>query len=403
MKAQAARVAWWSVMCGVILATAALPVVATNISPFVPADEDIDEDIMDAIGSDPCPEGSSDWVTGVTVDDATDDATEQNSGSDDDAESCRRELRIFMVPATTSDDFATVGTLLTEEFEADGCVSVCTLSGNRIVVQAPTAVMDEVDAFLENLFTQLRETDPAADDVNPDSEPILRIFTIPDGMSFADLSRLFRMRFANETSNSASPIASMQLALSDSQTGRMLIIAAPEVMEKMDAFVGELTSQLEESAYEIRRARAAGDDLMRSWTSSLHERKESTHEIRQARAAGDDSMLSGLVTLDGEPLIGATTSFYSMDGEECGSGVTDDAGKYRITASAEHSLPQGDYRVVIRKAEVRPDDGEAEDSEANGAVPQMFTEFTTSPLMITWQNEVHFDFDLMSGAGRSER
>jgi len=63
--------------------------------------------------------------------------------------------------------------------------------------------------------------------------------------------------------------------------------------------------------------------------------------------------VSGAVTLDGEPVSGATVYFYAVGDEKEGrpaQGTTDQAGEFQMSTlgTADGALP-GDYKVVIHK------------------------------------------------------
>jgi len=63
--------------------------------------------------------------------------------------------------------------------------------------------------------------------------------------------------------------------------------------------------------------------------------------------------VSGTITLNGEPLAGATVTFIPKDGTPGfgGVGKTDASGKYSLRGSRDNAkgIPSGEYRVVISK------------------------------------------------------
>ena len=73
--------------------------------------------------------------------------------------------------------------------------------------------------------------------------------------------------------------------------------------------------------------------------------------------------LTGTVTMDGQPLAGATLTFYADGtGGEGGSGLTGADGKYEVTAGNSPEgglgLKPGTYKVTIVKMEERVDEDE---------------------------------------------
>jgi len=62
-------------------------------------------------------------------------------------------------------------------------------------------------------------------------------------------------------------------------------------------------------------------------------------------------MIKGTVTLDGEPLQGATVTFMRSDGKgRPAAGLTSEAGTFELTSfQINDGLPPGEYRVTITK------------------------------------------------------
>jgi hypothetical protein len=61
----------------------------------------------------------------------------------------------------------------------------------------------------------------------------------------------------------------------------------------------------------------------------------------------------GTVTLDGNPVEGATVTFHLLgDDKECrlATGQTDKAGTFRLTTGNEDGVVPGEYRVVVNKS-----------------------------------------------------
>lgn len=58
--------------------------------------------------------------------------------------------------------------------------------------------------------------------------------------------------------------------------------------------------------------------------------------------------VSGKITLDGKPLAQVFVSFVPEgEGSVLGSGVTDEAGRYRISYQSSVGAPAADYRVIL--------------------------------------------------------
>ena len=72
--------------------------------------------------------------------------------------------------------------------------------------------------------------------------------------------------------------------------------------------------------------------------------------------------LTGTVTMDGQPLEGASLTFYAEGGGEGGSGMTGADGKYDVTAGNSPEgglgLKPGTYKVTIVKMEQIVDEDE---------------------------------------------
>ncbi len=77
--------------------------------------------------------------------------------------------------------------------------------------------------------------------------------------------------------------------------------------------------------------------------------------------------VAGIVTLNGTPVEGATVNFISMDGKSSPFGVTDSAGKFRLTTfNPNDGAPLGNYTVTITKktVETKPHPKEPETQPA---------------------------------------
>jgi hypothetical protein len=64
------------------------------------------------------------------------------------------------------------------------------------------------------------------------------------------------------------------------------------------------------------------------------------------------SKVDGVVTLDGQPVSGATVVFTSEDGANTASGLTDDAGKFSLAYSGKPDVPNGGYKVTVTKTAI---------------------------------------------------
>ncbi|QDT44010.1 hypothetical protein Pan241w_41140 [Gimesia alba] len=100
--------------------------------------------------------------------------------------------------------------------------------------------------------------------------------------------------------------------------------------------------------------------------------------------------VSGIVTMNGTPLVSATVTFVpqgATKGVEC-VGVTDETGKYTLKqVRGAEGAPPGDYRVVINhfiKADGTPIKIDGTEAPANlGAdesLPPIYSSFTDSKL-----------------------
>lgn len=127
--------------------------------------------------------------------------------------------------------------------------------------------------------------------------------------------------------------------------------------------------------------------------------------------------VEGMITLDGQPLENASVTFSPVvpDGKTA-MGVTDEAGKYRLTSSGgdlEAGAPAGEYIVIISKVEMKPRPGSAAARVAAGLLsaensmligssdyvqtnitPKIYMDQSTTPLKATvkkGKNDIPFD------------
>lgn len=110
----------------------------------------------------------------------------------------------------------------------------------------------------------------------------------------------------------------------------------------------------------------------------------------------------GVVTLDGEPLSGATVTFRLQDGAgRSASGLTDDAGKYRLKYLPGHAgaIP-GEYFVSVRKVVVA-DTGEKDSQgfpvrDVQEVIPQRYATAAGQLTASVSQGDNAIDFALQT-------
>jgi len=122
-------------------------------------------------------------------------------------------------------------------------------------------------------------------------------------------------------------------------------------------------------------------------------------------------MVTGIVTLDGEPLDQATVVFHPPEGNQSASGRTDAQGKFTITTGSSEAgtgAQPGHYQISITKRGLSPE-GERLEAEAmrigrefNSAnyviskIPSMYGNPATSGFEATVEKgqKNHFEFKL---------
>lgn len=120
-------------------------------------------------------------------------------------------------------------------------------------------------------------------------------------------------------------------------------------------------------------------------------------------------VVTGVVTMDGEPLAKATVRFVPKEGAKQGyggSGVTDSAGKYELRSlvgqEAAVGTPPGKYTVIITKM-IKPDGSVADMMEppmmsaARESIPLKYSDTASSILSETVSSSGGtFNFELTS-------
>ncbi len=104
--------------------------------------------------------------------------------------------------------------------------------------------------------------------------------------------------------------------------------------------------------------------------------------------------VSGTITLDGQPLAGASVSFSPMDGGRSSTGVTDSSGHYSLEYSLDKSgALVGEHEVRIHSAEFT---GEA---AKDPVVPERYNSKSELKGTVDKSGST-LDFELTSGGAR---
>ncbi|MEW4527641.1 MAG: carboxypeptidase regulatory-like domain-containing protein [Maioricimonas sp. JB045] len=118
--------------------------------------------------------------------------------------------------------------------------------------------------------------------------------------------------------------------------------------------------------------------------------------------------VTGVVTLNGEPLADATISFEPQGGDHAAYGRTDEEGRFELTTFEDgDGAVAGGYVVSVRKSEVvttpNPQDpnGPPIKSEQINYVPEKYTRSRTSGLdaIVSAEGENEFTFELEGQPG----
>jgi hypothetical protein len=110
---------------------------------------------------------------------------------------------------------------------------------------------------------------------------------------------------------------------------------------------------------------------------------------------GGPSSLSGLVTLDGEPLSDAGIAFFpEQDEAEMVVGTTDQEGRYLITPAAGESIAYGKYKVVVSKrAQPTPAEVEAFITPEE-LIPAKYSDKSQTELIVEVKSGAEIDLHL---------
>ena len=111
--------------------------------------------------------------------------------------------------------------------------------------------------------------------------------------------------------------------------------------------------------------------------------------------------VSGVVTLDGQPVAGAGVMFLPADKGPATGGTTDATGKFELSTTNRRGIAPGRYRVTVTKREVSGrgmfDTAEAKPQKTRWFVPQKYSDTNTSGLEADVQaSNFQFTFPLTS-------
>jgi len=100
--------------------------------------------------------------------------------------------------------------------------------------------------------------------------------------------------------------------------------------------------------------------------------------------------VQGTVTLDGEPLTGATVIFRSEDSEVAASGISDDEGQFQLKTFTENDgAVAGNHLVIVTKYDPKtlPENVDLDEvdtmPEPELLTPKKYSQFETSGLTVT--------------------
>ena len=112
----------------------------------------------------------------------------------------------------------------------------------------------------------------------------------------------------------------------------------------------------------------------------------------------------GVVTYEGQPVVGAQVVFYSQKLRISRGAMTNAQGEFRVRAASGHGLPAGEYIVVVRPAPPElssPSEKHSRDMD-HSLIPRRFHKKDTSDLTRTVsEGENRIDLELFSGDSKS--
>jgi len=120
------------------------------------------------------------------------------------------------------------------------------------------------------------------------------------------------------------------------------------------------------------------------------------------------SSVSGVVTLDGEPVevgdgVRGTVLFRPVEGGATATGVIRGAGEYRLSTGRQSQIRPGDYLVGVRVVEILPQEGDMPAPGGRPITPILYADPKTSGLTATiTSGSNRVDLSLDSKAGPNE-
>jgi len=107
--------------------------------------------------------------------------------------------------------------------------------------------------------------------------------------------------------------------------------------------------------------------------------------------------VTGVVTLDGEPVDGASVAFSPKSGMRGASGQTNAEGEFKLSYASTMGCPLGEHTVEIStRREIQDEYGGVAGMEPETIPPQYRGNSTTLTAEVTADGENHFVFDLTS-------
>mgnify|MGYP000291886389 CR=1 FL=1 len=91
--------------------------------------------------------------------------------------------------------------------------------------------------------------------------------------------------------------------------------------------------------------------------------------------------VSGTVTLDGQPLGNVIVTFVPVEGGVSSSGVTDEAGHFRLSCSLGRGALVGQHRVYVQSQAAGPEDVIIPDEDAPDYRPDPYASLRAPPFV----------------------